>query len=36
MAAIDKINTRKNFIIESADQSKTVDISSGVIAFTYF
>ena len=30
------INFYEKFIIESADQSKTVDISSGVIAFTYF
>ena len=35
MAAIDK-SIYEKFIIESADQSKTVDISSGVIAFTYF
>ena len=35
MAAIDK-SIYEKFIIESADQSRTVDISSGVIAFTYF
>ena len=35
MAAINK-SIYEKFIIESADQSKTVDISTGVIAFTYF
>ena len=35
MAAIDK-SIYEKFIIESADKSKTVDISSGVISFTYF
>ena len=35
MAAIDK-SIYEKFIIEAADQSKTVDISAGVIAFTYF
>ena len=35
MAAIDK-SIYEKFTIESADQSRTVDISSGVIAFTYF
>ena len=35
MAAIDK-SIYEKFTIEAADQSKTVDISAGVIAFTYF
>ena len=35
MAATDK-SIYEKFIIESADQSRTVDISAGVIAFTYF
>ena len=35
MAAINK-SIYEKFIIESADQSRTVDISNGVIAFTYF
>ena len=35
MAAIDK-SIYEKFTIESADKSRTVDISSGVIAFTYF
>ena len=26
----------EKFVIESADKSKTVDISEGVVAFTYF
>ena len=35
MAAIDS-SIYEKFIIESADGQKTVDISEGVIAFTYF
>ena len=35
MAAINK-SIYEKFVIESADGSRSVDISSGVIAFTYF
>ena len=35
MAAIDK-SIYEKFVIESADKSRTVDISQGVISFTYF
>ena len=35
MAAIDK-SIYEKFLIESADGTKTADISEGVIAFTYF
>ena len=35
MAAIDP-SKYEEIVIESADRSKTVDISAGVIAFTYF
>ena len=35
MAATDK-SIYEKFIIESADQSRTVDISAGVIAFTLY
>ena len=35
MAAVDA-SIYEKFIVESADKSKTVDISAGVVAFTYF
>ena len=35
MAAVDA-SIYEKFIVESSDKSKTVDISAGVVAFTYF